>query len=194
MGGGGGGTVGGGGKNSRQTKEAGGTEGTSGRDEEKKGGGGGGRGGGGGGAEKYVENSVDEGGRGRIIGSRGCGGAGVEDTEQAWRRGEPDGRSGNGIQKKPSEPMNEETSKAMQLAVELLAKEGIPDVEELVRQAACNPSYGSDDQNEEAISDFELCDFCKNKGHPCCMSCLMKATSSSKKTVNMGGNIHGFSP
>jgi hypothetical protein len=48
-----------------------------------------------------------------------------------------------------------------------------------------------DDDDEEPV---ELCSFCKPKGCPCCLKCLLG--KGSKKIVKIGGegNIHGFAP
>lgn len=43
-------------------------------------------------------------------------------------------------------------------------------------------------EDEDAPED--LCSFCKPKGTPCCMKCLMG--KGSKKIIQLNGRIHGF--
>ena len=91
------------------------------------------------------------------------------------------------------EPISDET---IRLAVELLAKEGIGEAEDLVRNAAFGDygdSLDEDENDDDVLNDDDLCDLCKNRRYPSCMKCRRFTMKSSRKTVKKSSNIHGFS-
>ena len=92
--------------------------------------------------------------------------------------------------------LSEEGEECVEILREMLREtnNNIPDklLKTLVYQEMVqNPKDENFNEEEEDEEDKELCSFCKPKGFPCCMKCLI---GKGSKKITKHGNFHGFSP
>ena len=94
--------------------------------------------------------------------------------------------------------VDDEHAEVLGLVSDLLDAQGIEGLSPEILSGAYHEVDQENVENElqkEDQEEAELCAFCKPRGRPCCLPCILGG-GSTKKLVNLGigGNIHGFAP